>query len=118
MCLYGNDLDEDTSPVEAGLTWVIGMFYHYCTSWSRLTVSTFQGKERKENGTFIGAEGVRQHLKDGPPRRRVGMVVEGAPARRKYFLSFGLEIDPLNLFFPFFFLQRVPKFSIHPQRSC
>ncbi|KAJ6582126.1 hypothetical protein B0H19DRAFT_1117611 [Mycena capillaripes] len=63
MCLYGNDLDEDTSPVEAGLTWVIG-------------------KERKENGSFIGADGVRQHLKDGPPRRRVGLVVEGAPARQ------------------------------------
>ncbi|KAJ7097224.1 aminomethyltransferase [Mycena belliarum] len=63
MCLYGNDLDEDTSPVEGGLTWVIG-------------------KERKESGTFIGAEGVRQHLKDGPPRRRVGFIVEGAPARQ------------------------------------
>ncbi|KAJ7210405.1 glycine cleavage system T protein [Mycena pura] len=63
MCLYGNDLDEDTSPVEAGLTWVIG-------------------KERKENGAFIGAEGIRRHLKDGPPRRRVGLVVEGAPARQ------------------------------------
>ncbi|KAJ6592183.1 hypothetical protein DFH09DRAFT_1136820 [Mycena vulgaris] len=63
MCLYGNDLDEDTSPVEGGLTWVIG-------------------KERKESGTFIGAEGVRQHLKEGPPRRRVGFVVEGAPARQ------------------------------------
>ncbi|KAF8217117.1 hypothetical protein K438DRAFT_1798325 [Mycena galopus ATCC 62051] len=63
MCLYGNDLDEETSPVEAGLTWVIG-------------------KERKENGTFIGAAGVRAHLKDGPPRRRVGLVVEGAPARQ------------------------------------
>ena len=25
MCLYGNDLDETTSPVEAGLSWVIGM---------------------------------------------------------------------------------------------
>lgn len=24
MCLYGEDLDEDTTPVEAGLTWVIG----------------------------------------------------------------------------------------------
>lgn len=26
MCLYGQDLDEDTTPVEAGLTWVIGEF--------------------------------------------------------------------------------------------
>lgn len=63
MCLYGQDLDEDTSPVEAGLTWVIG-------------------KERRETGGFIGAEGVSKHLKDGPPRRRVGMIVEGAPARQ------------------------------------
>ncbi|PCH36479.1 glycine cleavage system T protein [Wolfiporia cocos MD-104 SS10] len=63
MCLYGQDLDEDTSPVEAGLTWVIG-------------------KDRRETGDFIGAEGVRKHLKDGPPRRRVGMIVEGAPARQ------------------------------------
>ncbi|KAJ7736534.1 aminomethyltransferase [Mycena maculata] len=63
MCLYGSDLDEDTTPVEGGLTWVIG-------------------KERRESGTFIGAEGVRAHLtRAGPPRRRVGLVVEGAPAR-------------------------------------
>ncbi|KAL0063502.1 Aminomethyltransferase, mitochondrial [Marasmius tenuissimus] len=63
MCLYGNDLDETTSPVEAGLTWVIG-------------------KNRRESGTFIGAEGVQKHLKEGPPRRRVGFIVEGAPARQ------------------------------------
>jgi hypothetical protein len=24
-------------------------------------------------------------LKDGPPRRRVGLVVEGAPARRRFY---------------------------------
>ncbi|KDQ61979.1 hypothetical protein JAAARDRAFT_55242 [Jaapia argillacea MUCL 33604] len=63
MCLYGQDLDEDTTPIEAGLTWVIG-------------------KDRRETGDFIGAEGVRKHLKDGPPRRRVGFVIEGAPARQ------------------------------------
>ncbi|ESK85651.1 putative gcv1-glycine subunit mitochondrial [Moniliophthora roreri MCA 2997] len=63
MCLYGNDLDETTSPVEAGLTWVIG-------------------KERRETGEFIGADGVRKHLKEGPPRRRVGFTIEGAPARQ------------------------------------
>jgi aminomethyltransferase len=62
MCLYGHDLDEGVSPVEAGLTWVIG-------------------KERREEGGFVGTEGVLQHLKEGPPRRRVGLVVDGAPAR-------------------------------------
>ncbi|KAI0094061.1 glycine cleavage system T protein [Irpex rosettiformis] len=63
MCLYGQDLDEQTTPVEARLTWVIG-------------------KERRESGGFIGFEGVAKHLKDGPPRRRVGLIVEGAPARQ------------------------------------
>jgi aminomethyltransferase len=24
LCLYGNDIDEDTSPVEASLAWLIG----------------------------------------------------------------------------------------------
>lgn len=24
LCLYGNDIDETTTPVEAGLTWLIG----------------------------------------------------------------------------------------------
>lgn len=43
----------------------------------------YVGKDRRETGEFIGAEGVRKHLKDGPPRRRVGMIVDGAPARRK-----------------------------------
>jgi len=63
LCLYGNDIDENTSPVEAGLTWLIG-------------------KGRRETGDFIGAAAVLKHLKEGPPRRRVGLIVEGAPARQ------------------------------------
>ena len=27
LCLYGNDIDEDTTPVEAGLVWTIGNFF-------------------------------------------------------------------------------------------
>ncbi|KZP19716.1 glycine cleavage system T protein [Athelia psychrophila] len=78
MCLYGNDLDEDTTPVEAGLTWVIGK----------------DRREAGERGNFIGAEAVRKHLKDGPPRRRVGLVVDGAPARQgaKIFAPSGGEL--------------------------
>ena len=26
MCLYGNDLEEDITPVQASLTWLIGRF--------------------------------------------------------------------------------------------
>ncbi|KAF5316704.1 hypothetical protein D9619_006801 [Psilocybe cf. subviscida] len=63
MCLYGNDLDETTTPVEAALSWVIG-------------------KDRKETGGFIGADAVLKQLKEGPTRRRIGLVVEGAPARQ------------------------------------
>jgi aminomethyltransferase len=40
------------------------------------------GKERRENPNFIGAEQVIKHLKDGPSRRRIGLIVDGAPARR------------------------------------
>ncbi|KAI0640660.1 aminomethyltransferase [Trametes meyenii] len=74
MCLYGQDLDEATTPVEAGLTWVIG-------------------KDRRESGGFIGADAVQKHLKEGPPRRRVGLTVEGAPARQgaKIFAPSGSE---------------------------
>lgn len=83
MCLYGSDLDEDTTPVEAGLTWVIGRSFRI--SRIRSAHSLPPGKDRREKADFIGAEGVLKHLKDGPSRRRVGLIVEGAPARREYY---------------------------------
>lgn len=40
------------------------------------------GKERRENPTFIGGEKVKKQLAEGPSRRRIGLVVDGAPARQ------------------------------------
>jgi aminomethyltransferase len=63
LCLYGNDIDELTSPVEAGLTWVIG-------------------KRRKTNWDFPGGTVIRDQLDNGAPRLRVGIRPDGrAPAR-------------------------------------
>ncbi|MFC3226507.1 glycine cleavage system aminomethyltransferase GcvT [Marinibaculum pumilum] len=63
LCLYGQDLDETTTPVEAGLTWAIG-------------------KRRRLEGGFPGAEVILQQLQEGPARRRVGLRIDGrAPAR-------------------------------------
>ncbi|KAI0313134.1 glycine cleavage system T protein [Amylostereum chailletii] len=76
MCLYGNDLDESTTPVEAALSWVIG-------------------KERREKGGFVGAETVLKQLKEGPPRRRIGLLVEGAPARHGAKI-FSKDSEPLG----------------------
>ncbi|KAI9172120.1 aminomethyltransferase [Paramyrothecium foliicola] len=68
MCLYGHDLDDTTTPVEAGLSWVIP-------------------PARRQNGGFHGSEVIIPQLTPkskgglGVERRRVGLVVEGAPAR-------------------------------------
>lgn len=31
LCLYGNDIDQDTSPIEAGLAWLVGNYTHTLT---------------------------------------------------------------------------------------
>ncbi len=63
LCLYGHDIDETTSPVEAGLVWSIG-------------------KRRRSEGGFIGSARVQRELANGPSRKRVGIEPEGrAPAR-------------------------------------
>ena len=67
LCLYGHDIDETTSPVEAGLTWAIQKV--------RRT-----GGDRA--GGFPGAERILGELTDGVSRRRVGLLPEGrAPMR-------------------------------------
>ncbi|OAA64920.1 aminomethyltransferase [Cordyceps fumosorosea ARSEF 2679] len=69
MCLYGHDLDDATTPVEAGLSWIIPK------------------ERRRADAGFHGAEVLVPQMTPrskggaGVQRRRVGFVVEGAPAR-------------------------------------
>ena len=61
--LYGHDIDETTSPVEAGLSFAVS-------------------KKRRDAGDFPGAYRIMQELAEEPARVRVGLrVLEGAPAR-------------------------------------
>lgn len=63
LSLYGHELDETTSPVEADLMWSIS-------------------KRRRAEGGFIGAARVQKELAEGVTRKRVGVRPEGrAPAR-------------------------------------
>ena len=65
LCLYGNDLDERTTPVEAGLAWSIS-------------------KRRREGGGFPGAEVVQRQLREGVKRKRVGIRPEGRVIAREH----------------------------------
>ncbi|RDA88063.1 hypothetical protein CP532_5270 [Ophiocordyceps camponoti-leonardi (nom. inval.)] len=66
LCLYGQDLDDSTTPVEANLVFVMG---------------------KNRTGGFNGSEAIQPILKSpsngglGVTRRRVGLIVSGAPAR-------------------------------------
>jgi aminomethyltransferase len=72
LCLYGSDLDESTTPVEAALEWAIPRVRR-------------AGGARA--GGFPGAETILMQLTDGAPRRRVGLKPEGrAPVRHGAFL--------------------------------
>jgi len=63
LCLYGHDIDTTTSPIEADLAWSIQ-------------------KRRREMGGFPGASRVQAEIKNGPRRKRVGLLPDGkAPAR-------------------------------------
>ncbi|KAF6733062.1 Aminomethyltransferase, mitochondrial [Oryzias melastigma] len=63
LCLYGNDIDETTTPVEATLVWTIG-------------------KRRRQLKDFPGAEIIVPQIKAKTSRKRVGLVSTGPPVRQ------------------------------------
>lgn len=63
LCLYGHDLDADTSPIAADLAWAIQ-------------------KRRRLAGDFPGATRILSEIANGPPAKRVGLILtDRAPAR-------------------------------------
>jgi aminomethyltransferase len=57
LCLYGHELNEDITPVEAGLQWLIP-------------------KRRREEGGFPGHRVIIDQIAKGTPSRRVGIVFD------------------------------------------
>ena len=67
LCLYGADIDESTTPIEAGLSWAL---------------QKVRRKGGARAGGFPGAEIILEQLASGAPRRRIGLKPEGrAPVR-------------------------------------
>lgn len=73
LCLYGHDLNEDITPIEAGLIWTIP-------------------KHRRETGGFAGDQVVLSQIKQGVKKVRVGFTMkEGSSAREGAVLVKGSE---------------------------
>lgn len=60
--LYGHDIDDTTSPIEADIAWIMG---------------------KKDNKTFIGSTRVLDEIENGAARKRVGIKVTGKGVARE-----------------------------------
>jgi len=64
LCLYGNDIEMDTTPKEASLVWTIP-------------------ESRREKGGFTGDKIILSQINNKTPtlKKRIGLVVQGRPGR-------------------------------------
>ncbi len=62
LCLYGHDIDAQTTPVEAGLTWAL---------------SKARRRDGARPGGYPGAEIILRQMDEGAARRRVGIRPQG-----------------------------------------
>lgn len=81
LCLYGHDIDDTTSPVEAGLTWAMQ-------------------KARRSGGAraggFEGDERILDELAEAPERVRVGLLPEGRAPMREGTQLFAQDGTPVG----------------------
>jgi aminomethyltransferase len=76
LCLYGHDIDTNTSPIEGNLNWAIQK--------ARRT-----GGERA--GGFPGAKRIQSELEVGPSKKRVGILPDGRAPMREGTVLYGSD---------------------------
>ncbi len=76
LCLYGHDLDENTTPVEASLLWAL---------------SKPRRADGERPGGYPGAEVILKQIADGVERKRVGLKPEGRMPVREGAKLFDLD---------------------------
>ncbi|KAJ5069556.1 aminomethyltransferase [Anaeramoeba ignava] len=71
LCLYGNDMDETTTPSEASLLWLIS-------------------KNRKQTGGFLGDSKILSQIKNKSlvKKKRIGLLIPQGPPARQHALVF------------------------------
>ncbi|MCY6380931.1 glycine cleavage system aminomethyltransferase GcvT [Hoeflea prorocentri] len=73
--LYGQDMDEETDPVTAGLIWAVP-------------------KDLRNGGTYLGADALREVVSNGASQKRIGLKPDGrAPVRAGSHLYAGEETE-------------------------
>lgn len=76
MCLYGNDIDDTTTPLEAGLQWIVKL----------------------DKGDFIGRDILERQHEEGLERRLVGFeVIDRGIARHGHLLAVDPDAEPVGV---------------------
>ncbi len=74
MLLYGNDMDEERTPVEAGLSWIV----------------------KNDKGEFIGRQALVQQKENGSPDKLVGLEVIGRGIPRHGYPVLSADGSPIG----------------------
>jgi len=96
-CLYGNDIDDTTSPLEAGLGWIT-KFNKPFTNSEAFKIEKVEGPKRKLIAFELNERGIPRHGYDIVDRNgnKIGVVTSGtmSPSLNK---GIGLGYVPTNL---------------------
>jgi aminomethyltransferase len=109
MCLYGHDITDETTPLEAGLNWVVKLEAGDFIGKEALLKQKAEGIKRKLVGFVMKGRGIARHEYpiqapgtaglEGPPGERVGVVTSGSPAPTLE-VNIGMGYVPIGLAAP------------------